>query len=167
MTDKNVSEAAWTLITSFQEANQAVAEHLVSAQERNRKLAERFFTEGMEVLKANQAAAQGLVAAQERTLQYVQGFFNEGMEVLKSQAESMRALLQELDQQIRKQHEALQTLAYAPVEATLDVLRTPLAAYQKALGMAETVTRQGLEQVQQATEQVQQATQQTHERHGE
>ena len=121
MTDKNVSEAAWTLITSFQEANQAVAEHLVSAQERNRKLAERFFTEGMEVLK--------------------------------SQAESMRALLQELDQQIRKQHEALQTLAYAPVEATLDVLRTPLAAYQKALGMAETLTRQGLEQVQQATQQ--------------
>ncbi len=135
MTDKKITDAAWTLLTSFQEANQAVAEHLVSAQE--------------------------------RTLQYVQGFFNEGMEVLKSQAESMRALLQELDQQIRKQHEALQTLAYAPVEATLDVLRTPLAAYQKALGMAETVTRQGLEQVQQATEQMQQATQQTHERHGE
>jgi len=37
MVDKNVSEAALTLLTSFQEAN--------------RKLAERFFTEGMEVLK--------------------------------------------------------------------------------------------------------------------
>jgi len=160
MTDKKITDAAWTLLTSFQEANQAVAEHLVSAQERNRKLAERFFTEGMEVLKANQAAAQGLVAAQERTNQYVQGFFNEGMEVLKSQAESMRALLQELDQQIRKQHEALQTLAHAPVEATLDILRTPLAAYQQALGMAETVTRQGLEQVQRAAEQ-------TRERHSE
>ena len=49
MTDKKVADAAWTLLTSFQEANQAVAEHLVSAQERNRKLAERFFTEGMEV----------------------------------------------------------------------------------------------------------------------
>src|SRR5712692_3451839 len=160
MTDKKISEAAWTLVTSFQEVNQAVAEHLVSAQERNRKLAERFFTEGMEVLKANQAAAEDLVAAQERTNQYVQGFFNEGMEVLKSQAESMRALLQELDQQIRKQHEALQTMAHAPVEATLDILRTPLAAYQKALGMAETVTRQGLEQVQRAAEQ-------TRERHSE
>ena len=53
MTDKKVADAAWTLLTSFQEANRAVAEHLVSAQERNRKLAERFFTEGMEVLKAN------------------------------------------------------------------------------------------------------------------
>ena len=184
MVDKNVSEAALTLLTSFQDANTAVAEHLVSAQERNRKLAERFFTEGMEVLKANQvaaadlvatqertlqhtqrfftegmevlranqAAAQSLVAAQERTNQYVQEFFNEGMEVLKSQAESMRALLEELEQQIRKQQEALQTLTRAPVEATLDVLRTPLAAYQKALGMAETLTRQGLEQMQQAAE---------------
>ena len=107
------------------------------------------------------------MSAQERTLQYVQGFFNEGMEVLKSQAESMRALLQELDQQIRKQHEALQTLAHAPVEATLDILRTPLAAYQKALGMAETLTRQGLEQMQQAAEQVQQTSHQARERHSE
>lgn len=160
MTDNKITDAAWTLLTSFQEANRAVAEHLVSAQERNRKLAERFFTEGMEVLKANQAAAQGLVAAQERTNQYVQGFFNEGIEVLKSQAESMRALLQDLDQQIRKQQEALQTLARAPMEVTLDILRTPLAAYQEALGMAETLTRQGLEQMQQATHQ-------TRERHSE
>src|SRR5712671_2857619 len=167
MTDHKVTDAAWTLLTSFKDANQAVAEHLISAQERNRKLAERFFTEGMEVLKANQAAAQGLVAAQERTNQYVQGFFNEGMEVLKSQAESMRALLQELEQQISKQQEALQTLARAPVEATLDVLRSPLAAYQKALRMAETVTWQGLEQVQQAAEQMQQATQQARERQSE
>jgi hypothetical protein len=76
-------------------------------------------------------------------------------------------LLQELEQQISKQYEALQTLAHAPVEATLDILRTPLAAYQKALGMAETLTQQGLEQMQQAAEQVQQATHQTRERHGE
>jgi hypothetical protein len=167
MVDKNVSEAALTLLTSFQEANRAVAEHLVSAKERNRKLAERFFTEGMEVLKANQAAAQSMVAAQERTNQYIQGFFNEGMEVLKSQAESMRALLEELEQQIRKQQEALQTLTSVPVEATLDVLRSPLAAYQKAFGMAETLTRQGLEQMQQVAEQAQQATQQARKRHRE
>ena len=57
MVNKNVSEAALTLLTSFQEANRAVAEHFMSAQERHRKLAERFFTEGMEVLKANQEVA--------------------------------------------------------------------------------------------------------------
>jgi len=34
-----------------------------------------------------------------------------------------------------------------------EALRSPLAAYQKAFGMAETLTRQGLEQMQQATHQ--------------
>jgi uncharacterized protein YukE len=147
-------------------ANKAAAADLVTTQERSLQHTQRFFTEGMEVIKANQAAAQALVAAQERTNQYVQGFFNEGIEVLKSQAESVGALMQEFDQQIRKQHEALQTLANAPVEATFDILRTPLAAYQKALGMAETVTRQGLEQMQQAAEQMKQAPQQTRKRRG-
>jgi hypothetical protein len=33
MADKNVSETAWTLITSFQEANQAAAQGLVATQE--------------------------------------------------------------------------------------------------------------------------------------
>ena len=53
------------------------------------------------------------------------------------------------------------------MESTLDVLRTPLAAYQKALGMAETITRQGLEQVQQTAEQMQQAISETRERNSE
>jgi hypothetical protein len=61
MTENMVHESIWTLIKSFQEANQAVTESLVAAQERNRKLAERFFTDGMEVLKANQEAAESLV----------------------------------------------------------------------------------------------------------
>jgi hypothetical protein len=43
MTDKKVTVAAWTLLTSFQEANRIVAGHLVAYQERNRKLAEEFF----------------------------------------------------------------------------------------------------------------------------
>ena len=178
MADKNISEAAWTLLTSFYEANKAIAEHLVAAQERNRKLAEsfftdgmevlkanqkaaedlvtaqergveytqRFFTEGVEVLKANQTAAQSLVTAQERNMQYVQHFFNEGIEALKSQTEGLRALMQDLDQQIRKQQEALQTLALAPVEVTLDILRAPLASYQKALGIAETMMHQRIKQ---------------------
>ncbi len=47
MEDKKVADAAWTLLTLFQEANRIVAEHLMAAQEHNRKLAEEFFTEGM------------------------------------------------------------------------------------------------------------------------
>ncbi len=72
MADKKVNDAAWTLLTSFQEANRIVAEHLVASQERSRKLAEEFFTEGMEVLRANQQAVAESVAAQERSVQYTQ-----------------------------------------------------------------------------------------------
>jgi hypothetical protein len=35
MDDKKVIDAAWTLLTSFQEANRIVAEHLVAAQAYN------------------------------------------------------------------------------------------------------------------------------------
>ncbi len=174
MEDKKVADAAWTLLTSFQEANRIVAEHLVAAQEHNRRLAEefftegmevlranqqaaaesvaaqernvhytqRFFTEGMEILKANQAAAQSLVAAQERTMQYAERFFNGGIEVLKSQSESMRGLLHDLEQQVDKQREALQTLARAPMEIAFDIFSAPLAAYQRALDVAGAVTRE-------------------------
>src|SRR5437588_10769628 len=66
MAEKTVHEALWTLIQSFQETNQMITESFVTSQERSRRLAESFFTDGMEVLKANQAAAEQLMAAQER-----------------------------------------------------------------------------------------------------
>lgn len=198
MADNKISDAAWTLLTSFHDANEAVVKHMVAAQERNRKIAEsfftegmeilkanqkavedmvtaqersvqytqRFFTEGMEVLKANQAAAQSLQAAQERNMQYVQHFFTQGIEALKSQTESMRALLQDLEQQLNKQREALQTLTRAPMELTIDILYAPLAAYQKALDVAETVTRESFKQVQQMTDQMRPSAQPPDEQHG-
>jgi hypothetical protein len=161
MTDKKVSDAAWTLLTSFQEANRIVAEHLMTAQEHNRKLAEEFFTEGMEVLRANQQAAHSLVVAQERTMQYAERFFTSGIEVLESQAHGIRALLADLEQQVNRQLEALQTLSRAPVEMALDVFSAPLAAYQNALDVAAAVTQESFKQAQQATGQVSQASKQS------
>jgi SMC interacting uncharacterized protein involved in chromosome segregation len=160
MDDKKVTDAAWTLLNSFQEANRIVVEQLVASQEHNRKLAEQFFTEGMEVLRANQQAAQSLVAAQERTMQYAERFFTSGIEVLKSQEQSMRALLEDLEQQVSKQREALQTLSLAPVDITFDVFSAPLAAYRSALDVTEAVTREGFKQVEHMTGQVNQATEQ-------
>ena len=189
MADKKITDAAMTLLTSFQEANRIVVEHLVASQERNRKQAEEFFTEGMEVLRvnqqavadsvaaqersvkytqlfftegmevlrANQQASQSLVAAQERTMQYAERFFTSGIEVLKSQEESMRALLEDLEQQVSRQREALQTLSLAPVEIALEVFSAPLAAYQRALDVAEAVTEEGFKEVEHATGQVSQA----------
>lgn len=93
MEDKKVADAAWTLLTSFQEANRIVAEHLVAAQEHNRKLAQEFFQEGMEVLRANQQAVADSVAAQERSVQYTQRFFTEGMEVIKANQAAAQSLV--------------------------------------------------------------------------
>jgi hypothetical protein len=142
MADKKVTDAAWTL-----RVNQQAAADSVAAQERSIKYTQLFFTEGMEVLRANQQASQSLVAAQERTMQYAERFFTSGIEVLKSQEESMRALLEDLEQQVSRQREALQTLSLAPVEIALEVFSAPLAAYQRALDVAEAVTEKGFKEV--------------------
>ena len=197
MAENTIHEAIWTLIKSFQESNQAVTESIIAAQERNRKLAQSFFTDGIEVLKANQAAAENLVAAQERNrklaqrflkdgmeilkanqaaaeslvaaqegnVKYAQRFFTDGMEILEHQAESMRTLMQELEQQAKKQQEALQNLAQTSVDSYVDFLRSPLSYYQQTLDAAETLTRQGLEQFRKATEQMQGAVQRQNEPH--
>jgi len=195
MAENTAHEAVWTLIKSFQETNQAITESFVASQERTRRLAERFFTDGMEVLKTNQAAAENLlatqessrmlaerffkdgleilktnqaaaenlVAAQEGNVKYAQRFFKDGVEILERQAESMRTLMQVLEQQARKQQEALQTLAHESVESYAEFLRTPLSYYQQLLAAAETLTRQGLENFQKATQQAQSAVQRTDE----
>ena len=93
MADKKITDAAWTLMTSFQEANQIVAKHLMTAQEHQRNLAEEFFTEGMEVLRANQQAVADNVAAQERSVKYTQRFFTEGMEVLRANQQAAQSLV--------------------------------------------------------------------------
>jgi len=121
----------------------------------------------MEVLRANQQAAQSLVTAQERTMQYAERFFTSGIEVLKSQTQSMRSLLEDLEQQVNKQREALQTLSLAPVHIMFDVFSAPLAAYQRALDVTEAVTREGFKQVEHATGQVSQATEQSDEHQGQ
>lgn len=195
MAEKTVHEAVWTLIQSFQETNQIITESFVASQERSRRLAESFFTDGMEVLKTNQvaaenllatqesnrkiaerffrdgmqllktnqAAAESLVAAQEGNLKYAGRFFTDGMQLLEQQAESMRTLMQELDRQIKKQQEAIQTLATESVDNYVDFLRSPLTYYQQTLNAAENLTRQGLEQFQKAAQQMQGSAQKMNE----
>jgi len=93
MADKKITDAAMTLLTSFQEANSVMAAHLMTAQEQQRKLAEEFFTKGMEVLRANQQAVADSVAAQERSVTYTQRFFTEGMEVLRANQQAAQSLV--------------------------------------------------------------------------
>ncbi len=162
--NRRLAESFFTDGMGVLRANQEAAKALNVAQERNRRLAERFFTDGMEVLKANQEAAESLTAAQEGNVKYAQRFFTDGMEVLERQAESMRSLMQELERLAKKQQEALQTLANESVDTYIDFLRTPLSYYQQTLDAAESLTRQGLENLQKATQQMQGTVRKANER---
>ena len=73
--------------------NQAITESFVASQERNRKLAESFFTDGIEVLKSNQAAAKDLLAAQESNRKIAERFFKDGMELLKTSQAAAESLI--------------------------------------------------------------------------
>jgi signal transduction histidine kinase len=75
--------------------------------------------------------------------------------VMAENTESMLSLMQEMGKQVKKQQEALQTLANQSVESYSDFLRTPLSYYQQTLDAAETLTRQGLENFQKAAQQMQ------------
>src|SRR5438067_13548130 len=94
MAENTVHESIWTLIKSFQAANQAVTESFVAAQERNRSLAERFFSDGMENRKANQTAAERLTTAQVRNRKLAERIFKDGMDVFKTKQDAVERIVE-------------------------------------------------------------------------
>jgi len=119
-----LNEAAWNLSNAVREANQAIANSAVAAQERNMKFAQSTFENGVEVLKSHaestrtlmdelvqepskdraifQSVADNAVAAQERNVRFAQSLVQNGTEVLKSHAEDTRTLMQTLTEQSQK-----------------------------------------------------------------
>lgn len=170
MTDKTVNEAAERLVRALQATNQAIIGGAIETSERNVKFAQGVLEQGSEVLKSyghTQALLQELVeltqrqqetflalvtsaiAVQEQTIHFAQNTLEQGIEGLRGQAESARTLLQTLAERYQEQQEAFQTLAAESARAYMDFLATPLSYYQQALATAESVTRQGMETLQQ------------------
>ncbi len=52
MADYKVNEAAWNMVKSIREANEAIADSAVATQERNVKFVQSMYTNGIEVLKS-------------------------------------------------------------------------------------------------------------------
>jgi len=176
-----VNEAALSLSKSVREANQAIAESAVAAQERNMKFAQSIFENGVEVLKSHaegtralmeeivqepqkdqaifQSVADSAVAAQERNVKFAQRLLQDGTEVLKSHAESTRSLMQTLAEQSQKQQEAFQVLAREAMDTYLDFFYAPFSYYEQSLETAESIARQGMEAAQKATRQEKQSAQ--------
>lgn len=182
-----LNEAAWNLSNAAREANQAIANSAVAAQDRNMKFAQSTFENGVEVLKSHaestralmdelvqepskdraifQSVADNAVAAQERNVRFAQSFVQNGTEVLKSHAEDTRALMQTLAEQTQKQQEAFQLLVRESMDAYLDYFYAPFSYYEQTLETAGSIARQGVETAQkiarQGMEAVQKATRQT------
>lgn len=182
-----LNEAALNLSNAAREANQAIANSAVAAQDRNMKFAQSTFENGVEVLKSHaestralidelvqepskdravfQSVADSAVAAQERNVRFAQSLVQNGTEVLKSHAEDTRALMQTLAEQTQKQQEAFQLLVRESMDAYLDYFYAPFSYYEQTLETAGSIARQGVETAQkiarQGMEAVQKATRQT------
>jgi hypothetical protein len=127
MAENTVNEAITNLNQSLYESGQAIVESTTAAQQRNAKLAQNTFENGVEVLKSHaeatrtlsgelvqkqqeawQAVAESVAAAQERNTKVAHNVFENGAGVLQGHAESARTLAEVLAQ---KQQEAWQAVA--------------------------------------------------------
>lgn len=103
--------------------------------------------------ETSQTVANTLVAVQDRNMKFAQSIFLSGVEVLENQIENTRNLTQEWGQQVQKQQEAYQKLAYATVDIYMNFLRAPLSFYQQFMDATQTATRRGIEFAQSTTRQ--------------
>lgn len=180
MATKEISEATVNLTKSWQEANKAIADSIVAAQERNLRFAQSIFENGVEVLKNQvedartvtqefveqsqkqqdtmQTVANTAIAAQKRNLKYSQNVYENGTELLKSHAGASRDLMETLVEQAHAQQEAFQTIMHESMNA-FDFLYAPIAFYQQAVETAQTITRQGVETAQRISRQSMDAAQ--------
>ena len=174
-----VSEATEELSESVREANRAIVDSVVEAQERNWKFAQSIFENEVELLKSHaestrtvmeklvgesekgqplfQSVADSVVSAQERNVKFVQSFLENGTEVLTSHVEDTRTLMHTLTEQSQKQREAFGVL----VRGTWDVYRgffsSPFRYYERAMETAESIATRGMGTAEKATHHERQA----------
>jgi hypothetical protein len=137
MEKETLNDAAKHMIESLREANQAVAESVIAAQERNVKFAQSIFTSGVEVLKSHAEGTQALLQELDQQTKKQQEAFLKleqelGQDVrqqleqqMQKQQDNFRKLAQELQLQAQNQQEAFQKLIQASMEVSKNLLQTP------------------------------------------
>ena len=133
MAEKKANEAEKDLVDSIRETNQAIAESIIAAQQRNMKFAQNMFTSTMDVLKSHAEATHAL------------------MQQWEQQAQKQQEAFQKLAQGMGSTQW---------MENYSNLLRTGFSTYQEALDAAEKATQQGLEDFEKAAEAFETAAQQ-------
>jgi len=176
-----VNDATWNLSESVRESNQALADSLVTAQERNMKFAQSVFENEVELLKSHadhtrslmeeftgepeksqaffQTMANSAVAAQERNVKFAQNLLENSTELLRFHGETTRTLMQTLAEQTQKQQEAFQSLARETWDAYMGFFSSPFSYLQQTMETTESIARQGVETAQKSTRQGMEAAQ--------
>ncbi len=142
MAEKKETEVPNTLVESFREANQAIAQSIVTAQERNIKFAQSTLTSAMEVFKSHMEST--------RTL----------MKELEEQAKKQQEAFQKM---ARGSEQTFQEFFRLPsyqqfLDAAETATKQGMENFQKAIESFEKAAEQGLETVRKATSQAQPTT---------
>ena len=135
MAEKKTSEIEQGLVDSFRETSQAIAESIISAQQRNMKFAQSMLTNTMEALKSSAEATRSL------------------MEQWEEQTQKQQEALQKLAKEIGD-------TGTQWVDNYRNLLRNGFSSFQEVIDATEKATQQRLEDFEKATEAFEKAAQQ-------
>lgn len=145
MAEKKKTEVSGNIVESFLETNQAIAQSIVAAQERNLKFAQSTFMSAMEVVKNHIESSRTLMQELEQQAQKQQETF------LKVERESEQSYKDYFRSPFSSYQKALEA-AEAATEQGLE-------NFQKALENVEKATQKGMEDFQKAAKQAASAAQ--------
>ncbi len=89
--------------------------------------------------ETSKAVVDSVAATQEHNTKVAQSAFMDWLETLKGHTESIRMLMQEMEEQTQKQQEAFRTLAHESVDVYFDFLHTPFSFYPQSLQLNESL----------------------------
>ncbi len=108
---------------------------------------------------ASQVIADTTVTLLDRNMKFVQSSFLGGIEVLQRETDDLQNLAREWGQQVQKQQEAFQQLAYGTMDTSVNFLRAWFSLYRQAWGLTRSTVDREFRFAQDAAQRVQEPSQ--------
>jgi hypothetical protein len=109
---------------------------------------------------ANQTVANTTVTILDRNMKFAQSTFLSGIEVLERETDDMRNLTREWGQQVQKQQDAFQQLAYGTMDTYINFFRAWFSLYQQVWGVTRSAVDREFHYAQDAAQRAQEQTHQ-------
>lgn len=108
---------------------------------------------------ANQTVANTTVTVLDRNMKFAQNTFLSGIDLLESETNEIRNLTHEWGQQVQRQQDAFQKLAYGTMDTYVNFLRTWFSFYQQAWGTTRSAMDREFQFAQDAAQRVREQNQ--------